>query len=97
LRRRRRPPGTELASAAHRAAEGIDEQLAAKQPAMLGAIERQASQDHYGDRVGHPAAQPGRRSSVLDRAHRQRVVADHPPIATHDIGGRRAGRRRGPG
>lgn len=51
-------PGTELLSTAGTAAQGVDEQVATKLVAVLGAVQRQTGEDDYGYRVGHAMSQP---------------------------------------
>jgi hypothetical protein len=65
--------------------------------ALLGAIERQAGEEYNRDWVGHPPTQSRWRSLVLDRAHRQRVVANNPLATAQHVGGGGARCGRGSG
>lgn len=83
-----------LATASHTTRKCVDEQVTAERPSVLGAIQREASEQNDGHGVWHPAPQARGSSRVSYSAHRHGVVADHSLVAAEHIG-RRGPRRRG--
>src|SRR5579875_3346037 len=62
-------PSAELTPAAYTASQRVYQQMAAQESALFVAVDRQASQQHHGHRVGHSAPKARRRPGVSDRAH----------------------------
>jgi len=90
--------GTELVTTTDTAAQRVNEQVTAEPSPVLGAIQSQSRQQYDWNRVGHATAQSRRRTLMPNRAHRQRVVADHPLAPTQHVAGgrpRRGGNPRG--
>lgn len=84
---------TELAATSHAAGKRVEEQVAAEGLSLLGAIEGEAGEQHDGNGVRHPAAQPRGRLLVSNGTHRQGVVADDSLAATQQICRRGPARR----
>ncbi len=65
---------------------------------MLGTVKCKTGKEDDGDRVWHPAPQPGWGSLVIDGAHRQCVIAGYSFAAAKDVcGGGTTGARNSSG
>lgn len=87
--------GAELTTASRAPSKCIDQEVTAECCPLLGAVERQAREQHDWDRIGHPTAQSRWRVSMSDRTHGQGVVADDSLTAAQHIDGGGAGSGRG--
>jgi hypothetical protein len=82
--------GADLASSPDAPPEGVDEEVTAETPSLLGLVDGEPGQEHDGDGIGHSPPKPGGRAD--DGARRQRVVADDPVASAEHIGRRGTGR-----
>ena len=79
-------PRTELVAASDASSQGIDEEVASETATLLSLIDCQPGQEHDGHGVGHSSSQPRRCACMNDRAHRERVVADHAVASAQHVG-----------
>ncbi len=70
--------------------------MPAERVTLLCLVQCQARNQHHRDWAGHPSTESRWRARARDRAHRQRVVADHPLAPAEHVRGGRAGRGGGP-
>jgi hypothetical protein len=74
--------GARVTGAGNGAEKGITQQISTEAAALFGPIEGTPGQQQDRNRVGLASPPTRRRAAVLDAAHRQRVVANHPPGTT---------------
>lgn len=72
------------------AASRVLEQGAAKTLAVMGARDRESSEDYDGNRIGHVAAKVSWGAGRRDRRRCQGVVADYMGLVAHNKGARRS-------